>query len=320
MSILVQKAGILTTIQDFGRYGYRSLGVNPGGVMDCTAARLINILANNDETEAVLEMHFPAGEIVFESSAAFAIGGADFCPRLDEEDIENWRTYNAAAGTRLRFTGKTSGHRAYLAVCGGFAADLWLGSRSTNLAVGIGGYRGRKLQTGDRLEINHPEARSDLAVTWRISPSLIPRYSPFPTVRAVAGAEFDLLNEESSRLFESQNFTVSNNSDRMGFRLSGPPLSLKKRVEMVSAAVSFGTVQLLPDGQLIVLMADHQTAGGYPRIAHVIGRDLPLLAQLGGSDRVAFNIIGLAEAEALNAELERDIAVFRTGCRSTLKS
>lgn len=319
MSILIQKAGILSTFQDLGRFGYRRLGINPGGVMDRRAARLINILVGNDQSEAVVEMHFPAAEIVFESACIFALGGADLSPELDRDEIGNWSACIAKSGSVLRFTTKILGNRAYLAVQGGFAIDKWLDSSSTNLTAGIGGLEGRKLLNGDRLEFNVQAKPKRPNLNPRISPSLLPGYSNFPTVRVIAGAEFGKLDNGSKLSLETQNFTVSNNSNRMGFRLNGEPLSLVTPLEMVSSAVTFGTIQLLPDGQLIVLMADHQTTGGYPRIAHVIDCDLSVMAQLGGGDRVAFQIVSLDLAEALNAKLEQDIAVLRVGCQKSIK-
>ncbi|MFN0138929.1 MAG: biotin-dependent carboxyltransferase family protein [Pyrinomonadaceae bacterium] len=323
MSITFQKSGILTTLQDLGRFGYRRFGVNPNGAMDESAARLVNILIGNPDTsgnEAVLEMHFPAPQIVFEANAVIAIGGASLSPDLDDEPIENWRPYFAKKGSQLKFQNKTNGNRAYLAVHGGFKLHRWLESASTNLAAKIGGLDGRKLAVGDRLsfniEVNTPP---DLARA-RVSISLLPSYSRFPTVRVIAGAEFGLLSEKSQQEILTHDFTISTNSDRMGFRLQGQPIALSRPYELVSAAVSFGTVQLLPDGQLIVLMADHQTSGGYPRIAHVISRDLPLVAQLGANDKVAFHMISLDEAEQLALEFENELNFFRVGCRFQTRS
>jgi antagonist of KipI len=169
------------------------------------------------------------------------------------------------------------------------------------------------LQSGDRLDLLE-SSRPFTPRTNRISPGLIPHYSSFPTVRITTGAEFDNFDEAGKLHLESQNFIISNNSNRMGFRLSGKPLYLAKPYEFISSAVSFGTIQLLPDGQLIVLMADHQTTGGYPRLAHVAERDLPVLAQLGSGDKVAFHLISHTHAEALNGEREREIAFFSVGC------
>lgn len=320
MSLLLQKSGILTTVQDLGRNGYRRFGINPGGVMDCAAARLITILLGDDDNEAVLEMHFPAPQIIFETNAIFATGGADFSPELDGRAIENWHPIVAKKGSVLRFAGKTSGNRAYLAIMGGFRLDGWLGSSCTNLAARIGGIDGRKLESGDRLAFRRKTQPHDDVATARIASSMLPFYSRFPTVRIIAAAEFQSLNKKSRELLTNQDFSILNESDRMGFRLAGEPILLSEPIEMISSAVSFGTIQLLPDGQLIVLMADHQTTGGYPRVGHVVSRDLPLLAQLGPGDKVAFHLIDAVEAEHLALEFERELSFFRIGCRFQAQS
>jgi antagonist of KipI len=313
MSILIQKAGILTTVQDTGRTGFRHYGINPNGVMDTAAASLINILLGNPESEGVLEMHFPADTIHFEEDAVFAIGGAEFGAKLDGQPVQNWRPTFASKGSTLKFTSKILGNRAYLAAAGGFHLERWLGSLSTNRVAGIGGFRGRKLKNGDRIFLNSKGA-APVGSNYRVSPSLIPRYASFPTVRITAGAEFDLLNALGQETFLKENFVISADSDRMGFRLRGKPMNLLNEIDLVSHPVSFGTVQLLPDGQAIVLMADHQTSGGYPRLAHVVALDLPLLGQLGPNEKVAFHLVTINEAEDLILEFERDLNLFKTAC------
>jgi antagonist of KipI len=313
MSILIQKPGILSTVQDLGRTGLRYLGINPGGAMDTTAARLINILLGNEEGEGVIEMHFPAAEIKFETDVLFSLGGADFSAHLDGRPVENWRPVFAPKGSILSFPQRLSGARAYFSIKGGFKLEKWLGSISTNLAAGAGGFEGRKLEKGDRILLNDRGAAEISSNRVRVSPSMIPRYGRFPTVRVTTGAEFDLLNALSQETFLNHDFVVSPDSDRMGYRLRGKPIHLMDEFELVSSAACFGTIQLLPDGQLIVLMADHQTTGGYPRIAHVATVDLPLLAQIGANDKAAFHLITVAEAEDLAFRFERDLNYFRTG-------
>lgn len=320
MSITFEKAGILTTLQDIGRYGYRRFGVNPSGVMDQAAARLINILLGDAENEAVLEMHFPAPQILFEENAIIAIGGGDFAPTLDGKRLQNWRPHFAKKGSRLKFQNKKSGVRAYLAVHRGFKTKTWLASASTNLIAQIGGYDGRKFEIDDRLALNKKVKRRPQMVAPQVSSSLLPSYGGFPTVRIIAGAEFNLLDNEAQRKLLDQNFTITSNSNRMGYRLRGEPVLLTKWHELVSVAVNFGAMQLLPDGQLIVLMADQQTSGGYPRIAHVVSRDLPLLAQLGASDKVAFHLISSEEAEQLALDFEAELNFFRVGCKFQTQS
>jgi antagonist of KipI len=259
MSLTFLKEGILNTVQDLGRKGYRRFGINPNGVMDRTAARLLNVLLGSDENQAVMEMHFPAGAIRFDDDVLFALGGADLSAMLDDVPVTNWRPILAKKDSTLRFISKVSGERAYLSVRGGFELDEWLDSRSTNLTASVGGYCGRRLRKGDTIEFRKKNEQLPPIKSLALSPSLIPHYSRFPTVRLIPGAEFDLLTESSREVFRKKDFVVSVNSDRMGFRLQGEPLLLTDRLEMVSSGTSFGTIQLLPDGQLIVLMADHQT-------------------------------------------------------------
>ncbi len=320
MSILIKKSGILSNVQDLGRFGHRRLGINPNGAMDRTAARLINILLGNDENAAVIEIHFPAAETVFEEDCLFAIGGADFGTSLDGEAIGNWRLHRAKRGSNLSFDQKIAGNRAYMAVKGGFRVNRWLDSSSTNMTAKAGGVGGRKLEVGDRIAFLSEPNQTAPSAHQQISPSLIPRYSRFPTVRVIKGGDFDRLDLSSLEKFEISNFQISNNSNRMGFRLIGEPLALITPTELLSSAVNFGTIQLLPDGQLIVLMADHQTTGGYPRIAHVIEHDLPLLAQLGANDKVAFHIIEIHEAERIASAFAKELNFLKTGVRLCSKS
>ncbi len=316
MSILVKKSGVLSTVQDLGRTGFRRFGINPNGAMDKSAVRLINILLGNDEAEAVLEMHFPAPEITFEESTLIALGGADFGAKIDNKLIESWRPFFVEKNQILSFTKKIFGNRAYLSIEGGFVIEKWLGSASTNLTARIGGVAGRSLEKGDKLFFKQKTKEKPKKTNFKISRSLIPLYGSFPTARVVAGAEFEELTALSEQNFLKQIFTLSNDSNRMGFRLRGEPLDLLDKAELVSSAVNFGTIQLLPDGQLIILMADAQTSGGYSRIAHVVSTDLPILAQLGANDKIGFQTVSLEEAERLLLDFEKDLNLLRIGVNS----
>ena len=313
MSIFVTKSGILSTIQDTGRNGFRRFGINPNGAMDVGAARLINILLANEESETVLEMHFPAPILKFEEAAIIALGGAKFGAKIDDKSIENWRPYRIEKSQTLSFSGKISGNRAYLTVKGGFQMERWLNSASTNLTANIGGFEGRSLLKGDRILFRQKTKNQKPKTNFRISRTVIPHYSSMPTLRVIAGAEFERLTAFSESNFLKNNFTITRNSNRMGFRLNGEPLYLLNKIELISSAAAFGTIQLLPDGQMIILMADHQTSGGYPRVAHVASADLPVLAQLGAGDKVNFEIISIEEAEDLALEFERELNFLKVG-------
>jgi antagonist of KipI len=309
MSILVQKEGILNTVQDLGRTGKRQFGINPGGVMDRTAVRLLNALIGNDPNDAVVELHFPAGVFVFETDVNFAVGGADFGPELSGRKLASWTVQLARAGDVLKFRTKLNGNRTYISVARGINVDHWLGSASTNLAAGIGGFEGRRLKPGDRLKCEGGATAKPV----RLGESLIPAYTRAPVIRIIPGPELDRVTGLSVETLINEWFRVGPESNRMGFRLNGPTLGKLVDTEMLSSGAAFGTIQLLPDGQLVVLMADHQTTGGYPRIANVSAVDLPLLAQLGSGDHLRFELINVTEAEELAQRLERNIAFLQAG-------
>ncbi len=318
MSITLLTNGILTTVQDLGRYGARRYGINPGGAMDTKAVRLINILLGNEENEAVLEMHYPAPQVRFDKDVIFSLGGGEFGGALNDSPVGNWRPVFAQKGDVLKFAEKRSGTRCYLAVKGGLAVEKWLGSAATNLKARVGGFEGRALKKNDVLKCGMQNAERGIhrsPLNYSVSRSLIPRYSAFPTVRVIPGAEYELLSEETRLGFIEQSFKIGLQSDRMGFRLAGKPLKLGKPHEFISSAVSFGTIQLLPDGQLIILMADHQTTGGYPRLAHIISEDLPLVGQLSANDGIGFHVVDINAAEDLVLDFERELNLLKFGVK-----
>lgn len=314
MSIHFTKGGILNTIQDLGRYGHRREGINPSGAMDQPSLRLLNILLGNEESEAAIELHFPAGQIVFEAECTFALAGADFAPLLNGLPIAVGKTYLAARGDILGFEKSVSGQRAYLGVAGGFDLSTWLGSKSTNLTARIGGFKGRRLSTGDRLELNNQSAPASPA-NLRIGTTVADSAQASPMIRFTAGPEYDWLTPFSAEIMLSDRYRISSDSNRMGYRMDGEPFHLLDEFEMISTAVDFGTIQLLPSGQIVILMADHQTTGGYPRVGQVIRCDLSVLGQLGPGDEVYFELVSIAEAEALHGEFERHLDFLKAGRR-----
>jgi len=310
MCIEIEKEGIFSSIQGLGSYGSQRFGINPRGAMDRAAVRIINVLLGNPQNLTALELHFPAGVVRFTERCLFTLGGANFSAELDEHPIENWRIYAAGSAQSLRFKKRTKGNRCYLAVKGGLTSlpadhELQLVDLTTN-----------RLQKGDRLFRKLNETLLDVQLGGqRVSSSIVPPYSPFPAVRFLPGGEFERLGESNKRLLSESSFDVSADSNRMGFRLRGPALTLAEPVELVSAAVNFGTMQLLPDGQMVVLMADHQTAGGYPRIGNIISADLPLLGQLGAGDKVAFTPTSIDDAERAALAWEADLCKLKIGVR-----
>ena len=314
MTILIQKKGILDTFQDLGRNGFRKFGVNPNGAMDKIAVNLINILLGNNENEAVLEMHFPASVIKFTENAVFTVGGANFGAKLNENLLENWRPYFAEKDSVLKFPEKKSGNRAYLSIKGGFDIENRLDSKSTNLTAEFGGFFGRSLEKNDEIKFKVKLNSTDFCKN-KISRTITPEYRKSPEIRITPGAEFGLLTGLSEEILLKETFTIQNNSDRMGFRLKGESIHLLDETELISSAVNLGTIQLLPDGQMIILMADHQTTGGYPRIANVFSLDLPILAQLGANDTIEFRLIEHKKAEKLLIQFEKDLQFLKFGCK-----
>jgi antagonist of KipI len=279
MPIIFNKPGLFTTVQDLGRPGYRSLGITPGGAMDIFAATVANLLAGNDEHFPVIEMHFPGPEIQFTETAVISITGADFGLHIDDQPVACWQTLVIERNQTISFRKNIQGARAYLAIGGGLRLVPWLNSFSTNIPAVAGGYQGRPSRKSDRIELLHPTAKEPVKMLRAPQTAIEDVYNPGNGIRCIPGPEWDLLTQKSRQGFPGRQFTVTAQSDRMGYRLSGEGLFMAKDYSMVSSPVDFGTIQLLPNGQLIVLMADHQTTGGYPRIAGVITADLPRLAQ-----------------------------------------
>jgi antagonist of KipI len=298
MSITIMKAGIMDSLQDEGRYGFASLGINPGGVMDRFAAASANFLVGNPKDTAVIELHFPAMQALFRQDALIAICGADFMPTCHDEELPSWQPVMVKRNALLHFQKWRWGARAYLAVHGGFDEAMWLNSHSTNLKAGAGGHAGRALAKDDVLRLRKSQADICRALNgcdcrvlhWGVQDRNI--YADQEQLKILPGPEWGLLDDASKKLLLNNVFTIAPNSDRMGYRMSGEALKSTHSTEMLSSGVNAGTIQLLPDGQLMILMADHQTTGGYPRVANVIGAHLPKLAQLPPSGEVRFELTG----------------------------
>jgi KipI family sensor histidine kinase inhibitor len=301
LPIIVQKPGMLTTVQDLGRRGHRAAGVPLSGAADPVAARIANFLVGNSETAAVLEITLLGPELEFVNEAIVALGGATF------SGLPSWRPVRVAAGTRLKLGAAHAGCRGYLAVAGGFQVESVLGSASTSLRGGFGGHEGRALREGDVLCIG--KGSRQVEEHWRIDERVLPAYSGAPTVRVIRGRHA----EEFGDALYAAEFKVTPQADRTGVRLSGPVLARSSTTELLSTAVAPGTIQVPPNGQPIVLLADAQTIGGYPQIAHVITVDLPLIAQLKPGDRVRFQEISLEAAAKLLSAREKALAILHEG-------
>ena len=276
MAFRVIVPGALSTVQDLGRFGYQKSGMPCSGVMDQKAYESANQLVNNKKNEAVIEHTVFGGSYRFQSDTVIALTGADMKPSIDGKACPMYRPVFVPSGGILSLGAAVNGCRTYLAAAGGILVPPVLGSRSTNLKCKIGGFQGRALQSGDLLDTG------TLSVPFQQIKDLslkAPVYSKEIKVRVIEGPQSDYFTEKGLNLFYSAPYTVSEQSDRMGCRLEGPPVESIHGTDIVSDGIVFGSIQITSSGMPIVLMADRQTTGGYAKIATVITDDLPLLAQ-----------------------------------------
>jgi antagonist of KipI len=313
MGIHIIDSGLLTTVQDLGRWGFQKDGVSVSGVMDSFASRIANWLVGNEEHEAALEVTMAGPTLRFEENALIAICGGEFPCTLNDQPVSLWKPLFVKSGSVLSIGACQRGYRAYIAFAGGFDIPMVMNSRSTYLQANIGGFNGRALQKGDVLSLRsnqfHVSARD---VRWGISHSFCSYFSgKRKTVRVMEGPEFAIFTEKSRYDFFTSPYEVTVQSNRMGYRLKGRKLERKIDEEMISEAVTFGTIQVPRDGQPIILMADRQTTGGYPRIAQVLSVDLPVLAQARPGDVIQFQKMTFAEAQRLYIEREREMKTWK---------
>jgi antagonist of KipI len=314
MSLEVIKAGIADSVQDKGRFGYQHLGINPTGAMDLNALQIANALVGNELNEAVIELKFPASSLFFRKSTIIALSGADFNARLNGQSISVNQPVLVPKNSELKFSGINRGSFCYLAIHGGFQITPWLESRSTNLKAKWGGVEGRFLKKGDVLKYKkHPlDIREIKVLPWQVNVAEF--YPKNHVIRCLAGNEFSWLTKKSQAAFLKTPFTISPQSDRMGYRLKGVALMQSKKQELLSIAVMFGTIQLLPQGEIIILMADHQTTGGYPRIGHVISADRSKLVQFKANDKISFQWARLEEAESFVLAQHKSLKQLQRSC------
>lgn len=298
MGIKVVKAGMLTTLQDLGRYGLQRYGMPVSGAMDSYALHLGNRILGNPDNEAAIECTLLGPTIYFEQGQLIAITGADLSPTIDGNPLPMWKPVPVEAGSLISFGRRNFGCRAYICFQGGLDIPEILGSRSTYSKGQIGGWKGRSLQEGDKIAFRRYYVGKEEAFHWAVDPNLYPDLAT-TVIRVMEGPQFAGFESEAQKSFFSDVFTISNNSDRMGYRLTSKPLRLTAQKELLSTAVTFGSIQVPPDGNPIILMADHPTTGGYPLIAQVATIDLPLLAQKGPNDHISFERISLDEAHNL---------------------
>ncbi|TKI55662.1 biotin-dependent carboxyltransferase family protein [Brevibacillus antibioticus] len=332
MSIEVITPGLCTTVQDTGRFGFQQVGVSVSGGMDKQAVQIANMLVGNQQTDAVLELTMKGPSLLFHKDMLIAICGGDFKVTINNRSVLPNRAVWIRSGSILKFGLAKEGCRAYLAVAGGWDVPLVMGSRSTNLRGGFGGLAGRMLAAGDQLVQRSPGSFSQFLANqlakragaapfyqanWFIPSSTLVKNGE-AVVRVIQGEQFADFSEKSRQSFFEQTYQVSPQSDRMGYRLTGPALELTQSMELISAAVTMGTIQVPPNGQPIILMADRQTIGGYPKIGYVPTIDLPIVAQLRPGEKIHFQEISLRDAQKELIERDSWMKAIKLGIEVTV--
>ncbi len=307
--IHVVRPGLFTTIQDLGRRGYQRFGVSVSGAMDPWALTVGNRLLGNHDHAAGLEITLQGPELLFEQRRSIAITGADLSPTIDGLAIPMWTVVAMPAGGRLQFGLRKQGTRAYVCIAGGIESPLVLGSRSTHVRSGLGGLEGRPLRKSDRLAAGPAPSATPSREGCMLAPASQPRYVASPTLRVMPGPQADHFVEEALQLLAASPYRVSSESDRMGYRLEGTELPHRGSADIISEAVTAGSIQVPSNRQPILLMADCQPTGGYAKLATMISADRRLAAQVGPGDRLSFVVITEQEASLLfrssQTELDR---------------
>jgi len=306
MSVIqVEAPGLLTTVQDLGREGFGPMGVSPSGAADRLSLRLGNRLVGNDEGAAALEMTLIGGAFRFPEGGVVALAGSDFGATLDGNDVKLWTSFPVKPGQTLRLGVSRSGARCTLSVAGGIVVEPFLGSASTHVLSGLGGFAGRPLRKGDVLETG-PAARPFRKRT--VAPQALAGLSPRKVLRVTPGPQSDWFPESEQECFYVNPYTVTERSNRMGIRLQGKPMASGSRGNMITEGVSLGAVQLPSPGHPIILFVEQQTTGGYPKIANVISADLHFVGQLRPRNEIRFERVEMSAALHLLKEQETFLA------------
>jgi len=303
--IQVQSPGLLTTVQDLGREGFGPLGVSPSGAADPISLRIGNRLVANPESAAALEMTLLGGAFLFPQGATISLTGSDFGATLEGTPLDLWKSKEVSPGQTLRVGSTQSGARCYISIHGGIAVKPFLGSASTHLLSGLGGYEGRALRKGDVLNISE-EVSSFRKKT--IAPQALEQLAPRKVLRVTPGPQSEWFPESSLRAFCENTYRVAEESNRMGLRLEGQPVARESNSEMITEGVSLGAVQITASGLPIILFVEQQTTGGYPKIANVISADLHSLGQLRPRDEIRFEQVSWEAARSLLLQQEQLLA------------
>ena len=306
MSVIhVQAPGLQTTVQDLGRQGFGPIGVSPSGAADPISLRLGNRLVGNDENSAALEMMLLGGTFNFPQGAIAALTGSDFGATVNDANLKPGTSLEIQPGQTLRLGPTNSGARCYLCVQGGIAVTPFLGSASTHILSGLGGFEGRALKKGDMLQIGSPTKAFRKKT---IAPQVSEQLSRRNVLRVTPGPQADWFSQQTLRVFCAGTYRVGEQSNRMGLRLEGPAISQRKAKQMITEGVSLGAIQVPPGGSPIILFVEQQTTGGYPKIANIISADIHHVGQLRPRDEIRFEEVTFETARSLLIKQEKMLA------------
>lgn len=295
--------GLLTTVQDRGRHGYQAFGMPVAGAVDEYALRIANILVGNQEGAAALELTLLGPQLKVLAPIKLALTGADLGAEINGQEFPRWETVAVKSGDEIAFTAAKSGCRAYLAVAGGIDVPEVMGSRSTYLRGKIGGLDGRALKAGDHIAAGSQREKNIPSGT-RLAPALIPTYQPKITLRVILGPQENHFTSAGQDTFLQSEYAVTTEADRMGYRLEGPTIEHLAGADIISDGIPLGAVQVPGHGLPIVMLADRQTTGGYPKIADVCSVDLDRIGQAKPGDKIRFEPITVSESIQLLRERE----------------
>lgn len=315
-ALKIIQPGMLSTIQDRGRYGYQRFGMPTAGAMDLFALRAANALLGNDDNAACIEATVLGPRIEILADIPIAITGADLSPRLNGAPMPMWTDVRAGKGDTLDFGGPADGVRAYIAVSGGIDVPQVMGSRATYMKAAIGGIDGKPLRAGDILNAgctNSAGADAEERTAGFMPQDAIPHYGSEHIVRVVLGPQDASFTSKGIDTLLSAPYTVSINSDRMGYRLEGEAIEHLNGADVISDGTPLGTIQVPGDGQPIILLADRGTTGGYTKIATVISPDLSKVAQAMPGHTISFKAVTVEEAQEAYRAQDRLLASIRNG-------
>jgi antagonist of KipI len=299
MGVRVKSPGMFSTIQDLGRYGYTHVGISPTGAADRLSLRIANLLVGNPENAPALEMTLLGATLEFEEARVVAFAGTNCDAKIGTAAVPVGEAMNVPAGATLKCAGMRTGARSYLAVQGGFAVPKVMGSAATDVRGRFGGLGGRRLKAGDLLPIGQPAG-----AIRKLKPGVLDGAYSREVVRLTRGAQREWFGREAFETLFSSTYTVREQSDRTGLRLSGEGVRPQEQSQLLTDGIPLGAMQIPQDGQPIILFVDQQTTGGYPKIANVIAADMHKIGQLLPRDRLRFQELSIEEAIRLLEEQE----------------